>query len=347
MRIKYANKNLGGNRLTIVDQAIAICEEYADQGFSLTLRQLYYQFVARDLVPNNQKSYDRLGDILTDARMAGLFDWDYIVDRTRNLAQLATWASPEALIEAAAQQYLTDTWAPQKRRVEVWIEKDAAIGVIEHVCNQNNVPYFSCRGYTSASEMWAAGTRIGEYLRNGEQTLILHIGDHDPSGLDMTRDIEDRLRTFVTQDWLNEFPVRQPLTRGNIRVSQREEMRNQGSNIGDSELPWQVKRIALTMEQIEQYNPPPNFAKMSDSRFQKYEEETGLHESWELDALDPAVMDELIQDEIDAFRDDEKFAEAEVAQEKDREVLIRVKDHWNAIKSINWEAVAATEEMSK
>lgn len=344
--IKYANRNLRAEKLAVIDQATAICEEYASQGFSLTLRQLYYQFVARDLVPNNQKSYDRLGDIITDARMAGLFDWDYIVDRTRNLAKLASWASPEALIEAAAEQYLTDTWAPQKRRIEVWIEKDAAIGVIEHVCNQNNVPFFSCRGYTSASEMWAAGTRIGEYLRNGEQTVILHIGDHDPSGLDMTRDIEDRLRTFVTQDWVNEFPVPRPLTRGNIRASQREAMRAQGSKIGDDELPWQVKRIALTMEQIEEYNPPPNFAKMSDSRFQKYEEETGLHESWELDALDPTVMEELIQDEIDAFRDDDAFAAAEMAQEKDREVLIRVKQHWAAIKSLNWGAIEAAGEVS-
>lgn len=335
MRITYVPKKFQAASLQVIDNANAICEEYVAQGLSLTLRQLYYQFVARDLLPNNQQSYNRLGEIIADARLAGQFDWDYIVDRTRNLSKRATWGSPIKLIEAAADQYLTDIWAPQKRRLEVWIEKDAAIGVIEHVCDNNNVPYFSCRGYTSASEMWAAGTRIGEYLRNGEQTIILHIGDHDPSGLDMTRDIEDRLRLFVTQDWFNEFGLPYGQSRGAIRQAQREIMREQGSTIGDLDLPWQVKRIALTIEQIEQYAPPPNYAKTTDSRFEKYVAETGLDESWELDALDPFVMETLIQDEIDAFRDEVAYDQAIIDQEKDRRVLLAVKDNWDAIKAVH------------
>jgi hypothetical protein len=338
-KIKYTSKSFQPVALAVIDQATAICEEYAAQGFSLTLRQLYYQFVARDLVPNNQQSYNRIGSIIKDARLAGEFDWDYIIDRTRNLSKRPSWASPEALIQGAAEQYLTDTWGPQKRRVEVWIEKDAAIGVIEYVCNENNVPFFSCRGYTSASEMWAAAQRIGENLRNGEQTLILHIGDHDPSGIDMTRDIEDRLRLFVTRDWINEFGLPYGNTRGGIRQSMREQMREQGSKISDLGTPWAVKRIALTIEQIEQYAPPPNFAKTTDSRFEAYMEATGLDESWELDALDPTVMEELIQEEIDAFKDHEAFNKAEIEQEKDRAVLVTVKDNWAAIKAIDWAAI--------
>jgi hypothetical protein len=335
MKITYTPRNFKESSLAVIRDAENICLEYQSQGFALTLRQLYYQFVARGLLPNNQQSYNRLGEIISDARLAGQFDWDFIVDRTRNLASNPTWASPEALIASAAKQYLTDTWAPQKKRVEVWIEKDAAIGVIEQVCERNNVPYFSCRGYTSQSEMWSAATRIGEYLRNGEQTLILHIGDHDPSGLDMTRDIEDRLRLFIHQDWVNEYPVGVPASRGNIRASMREHMRDQNSEIEDHEHPWQVKRIALTIEQVEQYDPPPNPAKQSDDRYRKYVETTGLTESWELDALDPLVMETLIQDEIDAFMDEDAFAEAETEQEKDRAVLVAIKDNWEAIKSVH------------
>ena len=167
MRIRYINKKFQPASQRLIDQANQICAGYASSGLSLTLRQLYYQFVARDLLPNEQRSYDRLGAVISDARMAGEFDWDYIIDRTRNLASVNTWGSPASLVKAAAEQYRTDLWAPQKRRVEVWIEKDAAIGVIESVCNLNGVPYFSCRGYTSSSEMWSAATRIGEYLRNG------------------------------------------------------------------------------------------------------------------------------------------------------------------------------------
>lgn len=332
MRIRYINKKFQPASQRLIDQANAICAQYAASGLSLTLRQLYYQFVARGLIENEQRAYDRLGAVISDARMAGEFDWDYIIDRTRNLMSLQTWSSPEKLLQAGAQQYRTDLWAPQKRRVEVWIEKDAAIGVIESVCNLNGVPYFSCRGYTSSSEMWSAATRIGEYLRNGEHTLILHIGDHDPSGLDMTRDIEDRLRTFIHTDWANEFMGVGAHSRGRIKQSMRDKMREQGSTIGDDDPPWAVRRIALTLTQIERYNPPPNPAKTTDARFAKYQEETGLDESWELDALDPFVMEELIQDHIDGFRNDQALAIAERKQEEDRKVLTNLSDRWADVK---------------
>ena len=328
MRIRYVAKKFQPATQRLIDQANDICAGYAASGLSLTLRQLYYQFVARDLLPNEQASYNRLGAVISDARLAGEFDWDYIIDRTRNLAKLPTWGSPAKLVEAAAEQYQSDLWAPQKRRVEVWIEKDAAIGVIESVCQNNQVPYFSCRGYTSSSEMWSAATRIGEYLRNGEQTLILHIGDHDPSGLDMTRDIEDRLRTFIHQDWANEFMGPGAHTRGAIRASMRDHMWEKKCDIQHGEPPWQVRRIALTMAQIERYNPPPNPAKTTDARFLKYREETGLDESWELDALDPYVMEELIQNEIERFRDTQALGAAERKQEQDRKILRNLTDKW-------------------
>ena len=331
MRIRYINKTFQPATRALIDQANAICSEYAASGLSLTLRQLYYQFVARGLIPNEQAAYNRLGAVISDARMAGEFDWDYIIDRTRNLQSSPTWESPASLLKAAGEQYRRDLWAPQKRRVEVWIEKDAAIGVIESVCTLNGVPYFSCRGYTSSSEMWSAAARIGEYLRNGEKTLILHIGDHDPSGLDMTRDIEDRLRTFIHQDWANEFMGLGAHTRGAIRASMRNKMRENGSKIEDLDSPWQVRRIALTLEQIERYNPPPNPAKTTDARFQKYQDETGLDDSWELDALDPFVMETLIQEHIEGFRDDAALAKAERQQEVERKVLLNISSNWDEV----------------
>lgn len=335
MRVLYVPRKFSTGNQGLIDRANEICEGYAEQGLSLTLRQLYYQFVARDLLPNRHQSYVRLGSVIADARMAGLFDWDYIVDRTRNLSKRPHWPSPQRLLDDAAEAYLTDLWAPQKRRVEVWIEKDAAIGVIEGVCERNHVPYFSCRGYTSISEMWNAANRIGEYLRNGERVVILHIGDHDPSGVDMSRDIEERLRTFISRDWANEFMGAGAHTRGDIRRSQVAVMNDAGGDIATHELPWQVKRIALTYEQVLQYNPPPNYAKESDSRFERYQEATGLDESWELDALEPSVMDGLIQDEIDALRVDEPFNKTLLAQEKDRAVLKAVSEHWDQIKAVH------------
>lgn len=334
MRVKYINKTFSADHRTVIEQVDAICADYAAQGLSLTLRQLYYQFVARGLVPNQQREYDRLGRIVTEARMAGELDWEYLVDRTRNLAAPTTWAGPEHVIRAAAEGYAADLWKPQHHRVEVWIEKDAGIGVIESVCAQEQVPYFSCRGYTSVSELWNAAQRIGNHLYNGDRVTVLHIGDHDPSGLDMTRDIQERLATFLVNDWYRspamfEHPGAGMTTNDRIRASMRECIRAAGGRIGD-DLPWRVKRIALSYAQVEQYAPPPNPAKTTDSRFLRYQQETGLDESWELDALEPTVLQNLIRTEIDRLRDEDTWNDAFAGQEADRVALRDLAQNWSS-----------------
>jgi hypothetical protein len=142
-KICYVSKNFSPDSLGIIETANHIVEEYAQQGFVLTLRQLYYQFVARDIIPNTQQSYKRLGSIVNDARLAGLIDWEYITDRTRNLQKNSHWSKPGDIIDSAALTYRVDLWEGQKRRVEVWIEKDALVGVIEGVCRELDVPFFS------------------------------------------------------------------------------------------------------------------------------------------------------------------------------------------------------------
>jgi hypothetical protein len=194
--ICYVPKSFRPDTQTRINQANEIIVEYQAQGFKLTLRQLYYQFVSRDLIPNTVQSYKSLGDVVNDGRLAGLIDWDAIEDRTRNLRSGSHWSSPRSIVRACADQYAVDLWATQENYVECWIEKDALVGVIEGVCNELDVPYFACRGYTSQSEMWGAAQRLVERERRDKKTSIIHLGDHDPSGIDMTRDIQDRLQLF-------------------------------------------------------------------------------------------------------------------------------------------------------
>ena len=281
-RICYVEKNFRESSLAIVAQANEIIEEYTAQGFDLTLRQLYYQFVSRDLVANTQKEYKRLGSIINDARLAGLIDWDSLVDRTRNLQSLAHWTSPSQIVNSCASQYRIDKWEGQPIRPEVWIEKDALLGVISEVCEKLDVPYFSCRGYTSQSEMWGAAQRTEQY---DQPTLIIHLGDHDPSGIDMTRDIRDRLEMFM----------------GGL----------------------EVKRIALNMDQVDKYTPPPNPAKLTDSRIGAYIAEFGS-DSWELDALEPQVLVDLVQKTILSVRDDDIWDESEAEEDEAKAILSRV-----------------------
>ena len=145
-KIAYIDKSFRDSTLGAIAQAETIIQEYQSQGFTLTLRQLYYQFVARDLIRNSQREYKRLGSIINDARLAGLIDWYSIEDRTRFLRGLNSWDSPEEIIQETASNYHRDRWNGQKWRPEVWIEKDALVGVIEGVCNELDIDYFACRG---------------------------------------------------------------------------------------------------------------------------------------------------------------------------------------------------------
>ena len=309
--ICYVKKSFRSNTVAIIEKANRVIADYQRQGYKLTLRQLYYQFVAKDLLPdswidreynlkqglpadtkNTMKNYKHLGDIINDGRLAGLIDWNAIEDRTRNLQSHSSWASPHSIVRACADQYTVDLWAEQSTHVEVWIEKEALVGVIEGVCTELQVPYFACRGYTSQSEMWEAAQRLKRHEKSRHDTVIIHLGDHDPSGLDMTRDIQDRLQLF-------------------------------GSTVN-------VDRIALTWDQIEQYNPPPNPAKTTDARYVSYQEQYG-DDSWELDALEPRILSDLIRTAVQSRIDDELWHEALERQQVGRDQLSRVSSHWDSV----------------
>lgn len=289
-RIQYIEKRFNGKTLARIDQANAIIAEYQAAGFELTLRQLYYQFVARDLIPNTMKSYKALGNVINDARLAGLIDWEAIEDRTRNVRKRAHWSDPAGVIESAGHSYGIDLWEGQDCRVEVWIEKDALVGVIERVCTELDVPYFSCRGYTSQSELWRGAQRQIAY---GVPTFVVHLGDHDPSGKDMTRDIQDRLRLFGAEAT--------------------------------------IERIALNMDQVRKWKLPPNPAKITDSRFAAYEAEYGA-ESWELDALDPKNIEKMIRAAVTEHLDQDLFDERRDQQENDRLLLDKCSNEWDSVR---------------
>jgi hypothetical protein len=291
MKEVFVEKNFRTATLAIIEKANEIIAEYNTQGFVLTLRQLYYQFVARSLIENKQTEYKRLGAIIKEGRRTGLIDWSAIEDRTRNVHIFSSWETPAGIIRGAASQYRKDPWRNQPYRPEVWIEKDALLGVIEGVCRQWRVPYFACRGNNSESEQYKAGKRFERHLADGLTPLILHLGDHDPNGLDMTRDNRDRLAMFARHD-------------------------------------VEVRRLALNMDQVEHYAPPPNFAKETDSRYVAYVRQFGTTECWELDALNPSVIADLIGDEIEALVDHAAWNAALAEEAENRSTLAKASENW-------------------
>lgn len=293
--ICYKEHRFTDDAAEVVRQAQLITAEYLAAGYVLTLRQLYYQFVRRDLFPkdwadpntgstNNEKSYGKLGSYVNQARLAGLIDWASITDRTREVHTLAHWETPADIVRSAADQYRIDKWADQPRYVEVWVEKDALIDIVGKACKPLDVAFFSCRGYVSQSAMWEAAQRFEGFLQKGREPVIFHLGDHDPSGIDMSRDMGDRLEMFGV----------------------------------DGE---PVRRIALTMEQVRASGAPPNPAKVTDSRCAGYVERFG-DESWELDALEPQDIERVITDAVLSVRDEARWA-AKVRRENAERRLLK------------------------
>ena len=294
MKEQFIERRFSEGSLGLIDKANDILGEYDAQGLVLTLRQLYYQFVARGLLPNKQTEYKRLGSVISDARLAGLIDWAMMEDRTRALRGITHWENPASIVEAVANQYKEDLWRDQKSRPEVWIEKDALVGVIERACRDLRVGYFACRGYASQSAQYEAGQRFQKYRGAGQKVVIFHLGDHDPSGIDMTRDNQDRVSMFA-RDGID------------------------------------VRRLALNMNQVDQYNPPPNPAKETDSRASGYIDKFG-GESWELDALEPTVLDDLIRSNVNSLIDRKRWNRALKAEEQNRAALEAVSDRWDDVR---------------
>ena len=250
----------------LLQHSIDVLNEYSTLGYAITLRQLYYQLVSRDLIPNQQSYYKRLGDVITKAREGGYVDWDAIVDRGRRPIMPPHWRNATELIQAAAQQFRLDRWVGQEHYVELWCEKDALSSILEPISRQYHVHMMANRGYSSATAMWQAAQRIQNASDRNQQPVIIYLGDLDPSGVDMTRDVQDRLDLLSYQTPIN------------------------------------VIRLALNFDQVQTHNPPPNPTKLTDSRAQGYIAIYGK-DSWELDALNPQTLNQMVTEQIENLID--------------------------------------------
>jgi hypothetical protein len=229
--------------------------------------------------PNADPNYKWLGSVLNDGRLAGLIDWSAIEDRGRRPRASPDWPNIQSLVESALASYRLPRWKGQSHYAELWVEKDALAGVLEPLASRFHVTLMVNRGYSSQSAMYESARRfiqacmasredngdeavVGEAQYEGETVelvrtpTLFYLGDHDPSGEDMVRDIRDRLAMF-------------------------------GINV-------RVEKVALTTAQVRQFNPPENPVKFSDSRAEAYVAKHGKH-CWEVDALPPDELARIIR----------------------------------------------------
>ena len=259
-----------------------IIRQYQQAGLRLTLRQLYYQFVSRNLITNEEKSYKWLGKVISDGRLAGRLDWAAIEDRGRVPDVPSEWADVNSLIATALRAYRLPRWADQPAYAELWVEKQALAGVLEPLAHEHHVPLMVNKGYSSSSAMHESAQRFIDRAQ-GRPSHLFYLGDHDPSGEDMVRDVRERLELFGVED----------LT---------------------------VEKLALTWDQIEEFSPPPNPAKLSDSRAKAYIEKFG-YESWEVDALPPDELARIITNAFEQIIDGELMEAAKEKETADKQAL--------------------------
>jgi hypothetical protein len=269
--------------LVLIDKIDGIISSYARQGLRLTLRQAYYQCITQNMFPNTERSYKNLGNLISDGRLAGLLDWDGIEDRVRVPRSPGEYENLQEFCGIMERVYRLPRWAQQPEYVELWVEKDALAGVLSPIASKYHVTLMVNRGYSSTSAMHAASKRFIEAIdgRNQRATL-LYLGDLDPSGEDMVRDVHDRLAMF-------------------------------GADV-------EVEKLALNMDQVNTHKPPPNPAKLSDSRAKAFVKKFGAS-SWEVDALPPMLLRTIISDAIESHLDMDLMEEVKKLENEHKKAL--------------------------
>jgi len=257
----------------IIAKALEVIEQYTTR---LTIRQIYYRLVSVHLIENKVSEYQAVVQALKQARLDGLIPYESIEDRTRAFIghdyDLETpeehFNGAKSYFEKADEYYNLPVWLNQPEYVEVWLEKQALAALFEQVTNKFNVRLAPCRGYPSLTFLWEGAQHL-QPISEVRHVNILYFGDFDPSGQDIPRYIEQRL----TED------------------------------LGIDTESMEFTKIAITPEQIEQYNIPPMPVKMTDSRGAAFAAEHGAHSAVELDALDPKVLQKMIEQEIVRYLD--------------------------------------------
>lgn len=305
-RVTYDHRRITDEGQAVIEDATRVCREYARQGLTLILRQVYYIFIARDMFPeswrdavlgtkNTQRNYKRLCKLLSDGRVAGLVDWDHIEDRGRRpVGGDYGYLDPAHRVSTVPDGYAITRWDGQPEYVEVWVEKESLAEVVGRPCRRWNVTSLACKGSPSTSVVHDAAVRLRRYERAGRKSTVVYLGDHDPTGLDISRDIQERLALFRSTA--------------------------------------QVDRIALNMDQVEELNPPPSPVKVTDSRTNGYIDRFGTDECWELDAIEPAQLDDLVERAILSRLDMGLWRQRERQEERDLVELRALADNWQAVR---------------
>ena len=284
MLFRGRNRELARDLITIIDELT----EY----WPLTVRQVYYQCVARLLIDNKLAEYQRVSKLMTTLRRNDLVSWDAIEDRTRRTTDKRGVPGLSEFITEQSEYFLDWRYyhrcrvQEQDAYLEAAIEKDALSSIVEDVlwpyCTRLNV----VRGQVSATMAHDMSLRFDSAYRNGQRPVLLYFGDLDPSGIAIPLSLIDKMKEHHTVDVT-------------------------------------LDRRALNPQQIDEFNLPESFeaAKKDDPNYKKWLRDYSGVPATELDALHPGVLRDLVKDAVESHLDMESFREQMEIEERERERL--------------------------
>jgi hypothetical protein len=239
--------------LELLIQVQKIIDSY---DFALTLRQIYYQLVARQIIPNEQRYYKKLSRLCVTGRDEEILPEEGFADRLREVDKLSSWLDLNEFMNTVRRSYRKDKWQNQDRYVEIWTEKDALRSVLTEITYQYDVALMVARGQLSRTEVYRTARRYK--AQSDKECYLYYCGDFDPSGLSIYDSIKKRIMNF------------------GVFVN--------------------FERIALTQKQIKKYQLPSDPAKQSDPNYNKFLNIYGSDMVVELDSLPPDVLRKIIED---------------------------------------------------
>ncbi len=307
----------------LMDQIMEVVNYYEKIDIKLTNRQLYYQLVGKDYIPNFTEVYDRICTCIKDLRYAGVIDWDTIEDVARVARKHIEFDDVTDGITWLSYTYRRERWQDQEYYLEMYCEKEAGISTLKPVTMEYHIHFGYNKGYSSAAALYVLAQRISYQMSKDKKVVILYFGDHDASGLDMVRDIRSRITEFLEggvislwqkYEFETEFYDSECKIEGDYDCfdSYEADWRPVFENdwlpdkLKDREINFEIVPVSLNMEQIKKYNPPPNPAKMTDPRAAWYIEKFGKV-SWELDAIDALELREIAKIAILKYIDMDKY----------------------------------------
>jgi len=247
----------------------------------MTVRQVYYQLVSRQVIENSRGQYQAVSNLLVNARKEGVIPWVWVEDRLRRPRQVSMWSSLNSFAETARRAYRRDVWDTQPSYLEVWLEKDALSGIFEDALDPYGVTLNVGRGYDGWDSIHNAAERFG----TGDRVSVLYFGDFDPSGEDMVRSLRERLAFFDCKP--------------------------------------EIVKCALTFEDVERYNLPPDFTKATDTRRAAFVKKYG-DVAVELDALPVHVLRDRLVAGVEGRIDMHALESVRQLEQSERDRLVKV-----------------------